>query len=175
MEEQLSGDIARPDQEGRSSSSPARSDKFETVAGRHPRHGRHPRRHVRDRRQQGRAGDQGSQHAGHSGCCDPRFERVSPDGIAFPIPANDDAARAIRLYCEAVAIAATRDGQEQQARSGVDIGAMAEPPKEEAMAEPVVEPATAAEKTPAVVEASEFTAKAEAAAKTPALSSGSPC
>jgi len=33
---------------------------------------------------------------------------VSPDGIAFPVPANDDAARAIRLYCEAVAIAATR-------------------------------------------------------------------
>ena len=25
---------------------------------------------------------------------------VSPDGIAFPIPANDDASRAIRLYCE---------------------------------------------------------------------------
>jgi ribosomal protein S2 len=26
---------------------------------------------------------------------------VSPDGIAFPVPANDDASRAIRLYCEA--------------------------------------------------------------------------
>ena len=32
---------------------------------------------------------------------------VSPDGIAFPVPANDDASRAIRLYCEAVAAAAT--------------------------------------------------------------------
>ena len=58
---------------------------------------------------------------------------VSPDGIAFPVPANDDASRAIRLYCEAIAIAATRGGQEQQARSGRDIGAMAEPPAEEAV------------------------------------------
>jgi small subunit ribosomal protein S2 len=64
---------------------------------------------------------------------------VSPDGIAFPVPANDDAARAIRLYCEAIAIAATRGGQEQQRRTGADIGAMVEPPKEEAVAEPVVE------------------------------------
>ena len=64
---------------------------------------------------------------------------VSPDGIAFPVPANDDAARAIRLYCEAIAIAATRGGQEQQRRTGADIGAMIEPPKEEAIAEPTVE------------------------------------
>ncbi len=65
---------------------------------------------------------------------------VSPDGIAFPVPANDDAARAIRLYCEAIAIAATRGGQEQQRRTGADIGAMVEPPKEEALsADPVVE------------------------------------
>ncbi|MCP8892183.1 30S ribosomal protein S2 [Sphingomonas faeni] len=64
---------------------------------------------------------------------------VSPDGIAFPVPANDDAARAIRLYCEAIAIAATRGGQEQQRRTGADVGAMIEPPKEEAIAEPTVE------------------------------------
>ena len=54
---------------------------------------------------------------------------VSPDGIAFPVPANDDASRAIRLYCEAIAIAATRGGQEQQQRRGVDIGAMDAPPR----------------------------------------------
>ncbi|MDY0957093.1 MULTISPECIES: 30S ribosomal protein S2 [unclassified Sphingomonas] len=58
---------------------------------------------------------------------------VSPDGIAFPVPANDDASRAIRLYCEAVAIAATRGNNEQQRRSGTDFGAMAEPPVEEAL------------------------------------------
>src|SRR6187402_1333514 len=58
---------------------------------------------------------------------------VSPDGIAFPVPANDDASRAIRLYCEAIAIAATRGGQEQQSRRGVDLGAQVEPPAEAAL------------------------------------------
>ena len=32
---------------------------------------------------------------------------VDPSGIAFPIPGNDDAARAVRLYCDAVAEAAS--------------------------------------------------------------------
>ena len=73
---------------------------------------------------------------------------VSPDGIAFPVPANDDASRAIRLYCEAVAIAATRGNQEQQRRGGVDLGAMAEPVAEEALT-----PAAAPEAAEAAVEA----------------------
>jgi small subunit ribosomal protein S2 len=60
---------------------------------------------------------------------------VSPDGIAFPVPGNDDASRAIRLYVDAVAQAATRGGQQGQAQRGVDIGAMAEPPAEEALNE----------------------------------------
>ncbi|MBC3943456.1 30S ribosomal protein S2 [Sphingomonas albertensis] len=81
---------------------------------------------------------------------------VSPDGIAFPVPANDDAARAIRLYCEAIAIAATRGGQEQQRRTGADIGAMIEPPKEEAIAEPTVE---------ATAETAQVTANADTAAE----------
>jgi small subunit ribosomal protein S2 len=59
---------------------------------------------------------------------------VSPQGIAFPIPANDDASRAIRLYCEAVAAAATRGGREAAIASGVDLGAMEEPVAEEATA-----------------------------------------
>ncbi|MEO0032717.1 MAG: hypothetical protein RIS94_2475 [Pseudomonadota bacterium] len=57
---------------------------------------------------------------------------VSPDGIAFPIPANDDASRAIRLYCEAVAAAATKGGRDAAVASGVDLGAMDEPLAEEA-------------------------------------------
>jgi len=61
---------------------------------------------------------------------------VNPQGIAFPVPANDDASRAIRLYCEAVAQAATRGGQGAQAAAGFDLGAMDEPPVEEALAEP---------------------------------------
>ena len=67
---------------------------------------------------------------------------VSPDGIAFPIPANDDAARAIRLYCDAVATAAKKGGREAVVASGADIGAMAEPVVEEAVA---IEEAPAAE------------------------------
>lgn len=85
---------------------------------------------------------------------------VSPDGIAFPVPANDDASRAIRLYCEAIAIAATRGGNEQVARRGVDVGAMEAPPVEEAL---TVEAAPAAEP----VEAIDFTAPAADVAVAP--------
>ena len=57
---------------------------------------------------------------------------VDPSGIAFPIPANDDASRAIRLYCEAISTAATRGGREAVVDSGTDIGAMDVPLPEEA-------------------------------------------
>src|SRR6476620_7191899 len=60
---------------------------------------------------------------------------VSPDGIAFPVPANDDASRAIRLYCDAVAQAATRGGREAMVDSGVDMGALDVPEAEPAVAE----------------------------------------
>ncbi|MCS6931689.1 MAG: 30S ribosomal protein S2 [Acetobacteraceae bacterium] len=51
-----------------------------------------------------------------------------PTGIAYPIPGNDDAIRAIKLYCDLVA-AAVFDGisAELQA-SGVDIGASEQAP-----------------------------------------------
>jgi small subunit ribosomal protein S2 len=56
-----------------------------------------------------------------------------PSGIAFPVPGNDDASRAIRLYCDAIA-AAVNAGRAGQAQSkGEDIGAMAEPPAEAAL------------------------------------------
>lgn len=60
---------------------------------------------------------------------------VSPDGIAFPVPGNDDASRAIRLYCEAIGAAATRGGQASAARQGFDLGAMDEPPAEAVLAD----------------------------------------
>ncbi|MEQ8312040.1 MAG: 30S ribosomal protein S2 [Sphingopyxis sp.] len=78
---------------------------------------------------------------------------VSPDGIAFPVPANDDAARAIRLYCDAVAQAATRGGQQARADRGEDLGAAVEPVAEPALTEeaPAAEaaPATEDEQVPA--------------------------
>ena len=52
---------------------------------------------------------------------------VNPQGIAFPIPGNDDASRAVRLYCDAIAQAATKGGREAIVDSGADIGAMDEP------------------------------------------------
>ena len=59
----------------------------------------------------------------------------SPDGVDYIIPGNDDAARAITLYCDLVARAALDGMSAQLGASGVDIGAMAEAPVEEAVAE----------------------------------------
>ncbi len=57
----------------------------------------------------------------------------NPQGIAFPVPGNDDASRALRLYCEAVASAANAGKTGGAAARGEDIGAMAEPPAEVAL------------------------------------------
>ncbi|WP_232494225.1 30S ribosomal protein S2 [Novosphingobium kaempferiae] len=56
---------------------------------------------------------------------------VNPQGIAFPIPGNDDASRAVRLYCDAIAKAATKGGREAVIDSGADIGSFDEPVAEE--------------------------------------------
>ena len=45
-----------------------------------------------------------------------------PDGIAFPVPANDDAGRAIQLYCDLVARAAIDGISRGQGAQGVDLG-----------------------------------------------------
>jgi small subunit ribosomal protein S2 len=50
----------------------------------------------------------------------------SPDGIGYPIPGNDDAMRAIHLYCDLVSSAVLDGLQAELAASGVDIGAHAE-------------------------------------------------
>ena len=64
---------------------------------------------------------------------------VDPTGIAFPIPGNDDAARAVRLYCDAVAEAASSGKGRATVESGEDFGAMAEPPAEADSAEAAVQ------------------------------------
>ena len=46
----------------------------------------------------------------------------NPDGIAYPIPGNDDAARALSLYCDLVARAIIDGLSEGQAAAGVDVG-----------------------------------------------------
>lgn len=58
-----------------------------------------------------------------------------PDNVDHPIPGNDDAARAIALYCDLIAKAAIDGIARQQGAAGVDIGAAAEVPEEAALAE----------------------------------------
>jgi small subunit ribosomal protein S2 len=58
----------------------------------------------------------------------------NPNGIAFPVPGNDDASRAIRLYCEAIATAASQAKSGGAQMRGEDFGAAAEPPVEPALA-----------------------------------------
>ena len=57
----------------------------------------------------------------------------NPQGIAFPVPGNDDASRAIRLYCDAIANACATGKTGERAAKGEDVGAMAEPPAEAAL------------------------------------------
>ncbi|MCG6119287.1 MAG: 30S ribosomal protein S2 [Blastomonas sp.] len=83
---------------------------------------------------------------------------VDPQGIAFPVPANDDAARAVRLYCDAIAAAATKGRTGAVVESGQDVGAMAEPPAEAALEEAPAEPE---------VSAAEFTGAESAPEATP--------
>lgn len=46
----------------------------------------------------------------------------SPDGIAYPIPGNDDAIRAISLYCDLIADAILDGLQAEMISAGIDIG-----------------------------------------------------
>jgi small subunit ribosomal protein S2 len=54
-----------------------------------------------------------------------------PDGIDFPIPGNDDAGRAITLYCDLMARAAIEGLEQSQAAAGADLGASESPPSED--------------------------------------------
>ena len=54
-----------------------------------------------------------------------------PNGITYVVPGNDDAARAITLYCDLVARAAIDGIERGQAQAGVDVGAAEKPPVEE--------------------------------------------
>jgi small subunit ribosomal protein S2 len=51
----------------------------------------------------------------------------NPDGITFVVPGNDDASRAITLYCDLSARAAIDGISRAQGDMGIDVGAAAEP------------------------------------------------
>jgi small subunit ribosomal protein S2 len=57
----------------------------------------------------------------------------SPKGVDYVIPGNDDAARAIALYCDLVSRAAIEGMTAQMGAAGIDIGALDEAPAEEAV------------------------------------------
>lgn len=89
-----------------------------------------------------------------------------PDGITYPVPGNDDAARAIQTYCDLIADAVLDGLAAGASASGIDLGAS------EAPVEPMLREASApkaeAEAVPAGTEgaAAELEAAAEPAAET---------
>ena len=88
----------------------------------------------------------------------------SPSGVDYIIPGNDDAARAISLYCDLIARSALDGMTEQMGAAGVDLGEMEDAPIEaELNTDNVVEEAAKAE--PAAEEAAKAEPAAEEAAK----------
>jgi small subunit ribosomal protein S2 len=95
----------------------------------------------------------------------------NPSDIDMPIPGNDDAMRAIQLYCDLFA-GAVIDGLQDMAASGVDVGA-AEAPPEEALDQAAPEAVAAVAAAEAVAEeavAAEPAVEAAPGAETPAAS-----
>lgn len=75
-----------------------------------------------------------------------------PDVVDFPIPGNDDAARAIQLYCDLIADSVIDGLTQGQVASGVDIGASERPPIEPELRheEPQAQPIPQAESEAAI-------------------------
>ena len=87
----------------------------------------------------------------------------SPDGVDYIIPGNDDAARAISLYCDLASRAALDGMTAQLGAAGVDLGEMEASLEEEAVAEE--KPADKAEPGVEVGNASTETVSDDAVAK----------
>jgi len=75
----------------------------------------------------------------------------SPEGVTYPIPGNDDAMRAISLYCDLISGAVLDGLQAELVASGVDAGAE-ENPAAELVVAPAVEVAAAPVEAAAVAE-----------------------
>ncbi|HUH11048.1 MAG TPA: 30S ribosomal protein S2, partial [Brevundimonas sp.] len=65
-----------------------------------------------------------------------------PDGITYPVPGNDDAARAIQTYCDLIADAVLDGLAAGASASGIDLGA-SEAPVEPMLREAAAAPAEA--------------------------------
>ena len=73
----------------------------------------------------------------------------NPDGVTYPVPGNDDALRAIGLYCDLIADAVLDGIQAEMTASGGDVGESVEGPVESLPPEPAAEPAAEAPAEPA--------------------------
>lgn len=104
-------------------------------------------------------------------------------GVDYPIPGNDDAIRAIRIYCELISGAVLDGIRAEMTASGVDIGESEDTPAEAAENAPadtqsdspagdVVAAAMPDAETAAAVVEAEQVAEEEAAASAPDVKSG---
>ncbi len=84
-----------------------------------------------------------------------------PTMITYPIPGNDDAIRAITMYCEMISGAVLDGIQSQMAAAGVDIGESAEVVPEEVTTEPVEKKPAAKPKAAAKAKSEKVVAKEE--------------
>jgi small subunit ribosomal protein S2 len=66
-----------------------------------------------------------------------------PNGIAYPVPGNDDAIRAVNLYCDLMSGSVLDGIQAEMIEAGIDVGAGAQAPVED-VAAAIVEPAAEA-------------------------------
>ncbi len=81
-----------------------------------------------------------------------------PDGVEFPVPGNDDAIRAISLYCELVTSAVLDGIEREMTATGQDIGELDAAPQEQ-----VAETSNGPEEAPVEAAAVEAVAAAEEA------------
>jgi small subunit ribosomal protein S2 len=95
----------------------------------------------------------------------------NPDGVDYLVPGNDDALRAIDLYCTLVSAAILDGLQAEMKSSGVDLGAAEDVSvtlEEEPVAELEIEVEATAEEKPKEKAPAKAEPKAKAAPKAPA-------
>ena len=89
---------------------------------------------------------------------------ANPDGVDYVIPGNDDALRAISLYCDLVAGSVIEGLKTEMIRSGTDVGEDVAPVEETMVsAEPAVSAEPVAETAPEAAPAEQPAASEEAA------------
>ncbi len=88
-----------------------------------------------------------------------------PAGVQYPIPGNDDAIRAVSLYCELVSDSVLDGLEAEMVASGVDLGEAEEAPVEAALSGEEAEPDVTEDLAAAAALAAETDAATEAVAK----------